>query len=81
MTAVITVPFGGDTVLGAVADGFSPWNGWDRGVAAKSGEAQDAYEARARAVTECRRHGLLTPENLLTPLGREALKAMGKRLG
>ena len=81
MTAVITVPVGGRTVLEAVAAGRSPWHGWDFGHPARTPEGQEAYEARARVITACREHGLLTAENLLTDAGREALKSMVVRLG
>jgi|GEM_PF-3462611 len=81
MTAVITVPLGGREVLNAVAAGRSPWHGWDHGTAARTAEGQEAYEARARVITACREHGLLTGENLLTELGRDALKSMVARHG
>lgn len=81
MSAVITVPAGGRAVLEAVAAGRSPWHGWDFGHPARTPEGQEAYEARARLITACRDHGLLTGENLLTDLGRDAIKSMGARLG
>lgn len=76
MTAVITVPLGGRAVLEAVAAGRSPWHGWEAGSPANTPEGQEAYEARARVITACREHGLLTAENLLTERGREAIKSM-----
>lgn len=81
MTAVITVPLGGLNVLNAVASGRSPWHGWEAGAPANTPEGQDAYQARARVITACREHGLLTGENLLTERGREAVKSMAARLG
>lgn len=76
MTAVITIPLGGRLVLEAVAAGRSPWHRWDDGAAARTPEGQEAYAARARIITACREHGLLTGENLLTERGRDALKSM-----
>lgn len=81
MTAVITVPLGGRAVLEAVAAGRSPWHGWEAGAPANTSEGQEAYQARARVITACREHRLLTGENLLTELGREALKSMAARHG
>lgn len=81
MSAVLTVPAGARPVLDAVGAGLSPWTGWEEGTAPRTREGQEAYEARARIITECRRHGLLTAENLLTASGREALKIMAARHG
>lgn len=81
MTVVITVPLGGHVVLEAVAAGRSPWHGWELGHAARTPEGQEAYAARARVITACREHGLLTDTNLLTDDGRNAIKSMAVRLG
>jgi hypothetical protein len=81
MTDVITVPVGARAVLEAVAVGLSPWAGWEQGTKARTPEGQEAYEARARIITACREHGLLTVENLLTERGRQALKSMAARHG
>lgn len=81
MTAVITVPVGGRIVLEAVAAGRSPWHGWELGHAARTPEGQEAYQARARVITACREHGLLTDANILTEGGRAALKSMAARHG
>jgi hypothetical protein len=64
-------------VLEAVAAGRSPWHGWDKGTAANTYEGQDAYRRRAEVITECRDHGLMTAENLLTDKGRKVLQVVG----
>lgn len=67
------------TVLQNVAAGRSPWHGWDANHPARTSEGQEAYEARARAITACRDSGLLTAENLLTAEGRQVLKSQEAR--
>ena len=74
---VFTIPAGGRDVLEAVAAGRSPWHGWDKGTAANTYEGQDAYRRRAEVITECRDHGLMTAENLLTDKGRKVLQVVG----
>lgn len=73
MTSIITVPLGGRVVLEAVAAGLGPWHGWERGTVANSLEGQEAYRARASIITECRKCGLMTAENLLTERGRKVV--------
>ena len=48
---------------------------------ARTPESQEAYEARARAITECRNRGLLTPENCLTDMGRKLMAEWEGRRG
>lgn len=81
LALVATIPNGGTHVLTNVAQGRSPWHGWENGTVANSGEGADAYGVRARIITKCRERGLLTPENLLTEAGRAAVAAMEARLG
>lgn len=67
-------------VLRAVAAGESPWSGWDDGIAAKTGEASDAYAERKSLITGLRRDGMLTDNNHLTAEGR-ALVALERQHG
>ena len=60
------------------ADGRSPWHGWDNGYPARSGEAQEAYGARARAITSLRQRQLLDSEGLLTRAGRAMAEELAR---
>ena len=81
MAEVTTLPRDGLRVLSAVASGRSPWHGWEGATMARTPESQEAYEARARAITECRNRGLLTPENCLTDMGRKLMAEWEGRRG
>lgn len=70
MTAL---PIGGRAVLSNVAASRSPRHGWEGDTRARTPEGQEAYVARAMAITACRDAGLLTPENLLTEAGKAAV--------
>lgn len=81
LAAITTLSRDGVRVLSNVATGRSPWHGWEGTTAARTPESQEAYTARARAITECRDRGVLTPENLLTDMGRRLLSEWEGRRG
>ena len=80
MNAAVWTFVGGMEVLRRVAAGESPWTGWDTGVAARTGEASDAYAERRNIIDALRRDGLLTEHNHLTAEGK-ALVAVERAHG
>jgi len=80
MTAGAWTFIGALDVLRRVAAGESPWSGWDKGVAARSGEASDAYAERRNLIDALRRDGFLTEHNHLTAEG-QALVAVERAHG
>lgn len=80
MTAGAWTFTSGMEVLRRVAAGESPWSGWDSGVAARTGEASDAYAERWDVIDALRRDGFLTEHNHLTDQG-QSLVAMERAHG
>lgn len=73
---MITLTSEGRAVMRNVAQGRSPWHGWDALHPAKTGEGQDAYSARARAIADCRSAALIDDRNLITDQGRAVMRAL-----
>ena len=73
---MITLTSEGRTVLRNVAQGKSAWLGWDAQHPAKTGEGQDAYAARAKAIADCRTAALIDDLNLITDQGRAVIRAL-----
>ena len=81
MTDVVFIPIGGLDVLSNVAEGRSPWHGWENVPAHSFGDGREAHANRRQAILDCRTQGLLTDENQLTARARDYLKRLGGKRG